>query len=137
MESNGHRGKKRILIIDDDKDYCSSVTTLLHAEGYEVCCAGTGSEGLELAISDRPDLIVLDIMMENLWAGYEVNQAIKFRSGYESVRKVPIIMVSSIEGHPATHFARASESLMVSPDVYLTKPLDVRGFIETVRTLLR
>jgi CheY-like chemotaxis protein len=129
--------KKKILIIDDDKDYCRSVQALLEREGYEVSCAMSGSQGLEMAISVKPDLIVLDVMMENMWAGYEVSQTLKFRSGYESVGRVPIVMVSSIEEHPAERFARSSDPTMVGPDVYLTKPLEVKVFVETIRSLLK
>jgi two-component system, OmpR family, alkaline phosphatase synthesis response regulator PhoP len=129
--------KKKILVIDDDKDYCRSVQALLEREGYEVSCAMSGSQGLEMAISVKPDLIVLDVMMENMWAGYEVSQTLKFRSGYESVGRVPIVMVSSIEEHPAERFARSSDPAMVGPDVYLTKPIDVKVFVDTVRTLLQ
>lgn len=130
-------GKKKVLVIDDDKDYCRSVQVLLQGEGYEVFCAGSGSKGLEMAISIKPDLIVLDVMMENMWAGYEVSQTLKFRSGYESVRRVPIVMVSAIEEHPSERFARSNDPSMVGPDVYLTKPLDVKRFVETIRALLK
>ncbi len=128
--------RKKILVIDDDKDYCRSVQVLLEGEGYEVSCALSGSRGLEMAIALKPDLIVLDVMMENMWAGYEVSQTLKFRSGYESVRRVPIVMVSSIEEHPAERFARSSDPSTVGPDVYLTKPLDVKRFVGTVQSLL-
>ncbi|MBN2360746.1 MAG: response regulator [Deltaproteobacteria bacterium] len=127
---------KKVLIIDDDRDVRASIQALLESEGYAVCCAATGAEGLATAISEKPDLIVLDIMMENMWAGYEVNQTLKFQSGYEGVRKVPIVMVSSIEEPPAERFARSSDPALVTPDVYLTKPLDLAKFLETVRSLL-
>jgi CheY-like chemotaxis protein len=137
MRLAGHSAQKKILVIDDDKDYCRSVRALLEGEGYEVCCALSGSEGLEKAISLQPDLIVLDVMMENTWAGYEVSQTLKFRSGYESVRRVPIVMVSAIEEHPAERFARSNDPSMVGPDVYMTKPLEVKRFVETIRSLLK
>jgi len=132
----GTSGKK-ILIIDDDPDYRSSLEAFLQSEGFAVCCAATGSKGLEMAMSEKPDLIVLDIMMENMWAGYEVNQALKFQGGYESVRRIPIVMVSSIQEHPAERFARSAEASMVCPEVYLTKPLDMKKFLETVGSLMK
>jgi CheY-like chemotaxis protein len=131
------REKKKILIIDDDLDYCRSVQALLQGEGYEVHCANSGSQGLEMAISIKPDLIILDVMMENSWAGYEISQTLKFRSGYESVRRVPIVMVSAIEEHPSERFARSGDPSMVGPDVYLTKPIEVNGFVQTIRSLLK
>jgi CheY-like chemotaxis protein len=137
MRLAAQRSKKKILIIDDDQDYCRSIQALLQREGYEVCCALSGSAGLEMAISIKPDLIVLDVMMENMRAGYEVSQTLKFRSGYESVRRVPIVMVSSIEEHPAERFARSNDPSMVGPDVYLTKPLEIQSFVGTIRSLLK
>jgi CheY-like chemotaxis protein len=131
------RDNKKILIIDDDQDYCRSVQALLQGEGYEVQCAHSGSQGLEMAISIKPDLIILDVMMENTWAGYEISQTLKFRSGYESVRRVPIVMVSAIEEHPSERFARSGDPSMVDPDIYLTKPIEVKGFIQTIRSLLK
>jgi CheY-like chemotaxis protein len=127
-------GKKKVLIIDDDPDYCWMLQTILENEGYEVCCAMTGLEGLELAVTIKPDLIVLDIMMENPWAGYEINQALKFQSGYESLNKVPIIMVSSVEQPPAQRFFKSVDSQMISPDIYFTKPIETKRFMETVRS---
>jgi CheY-like chemotaxis protein len=135
MRARGEGGKK-ILIIDDDPDYSSSVRTLLQSEGFTVCCAATGSKGLDMAVSEKPDLIVLDVMMENMWAGYEVNQTLKFRSGYESVRRIPVIMVSSVQEDPAERFARSEDPSKVCPDIYMTKPLDIAKFLETVRSLV-
>jgi CheY-like chemotaxis protein len=129
--------RKKILVIDDDRDYCRSVQALLEKEGHEVFCARSGFQGLEMAISIVPDLIVLDVMMENTWAGYEVSQTLKFRSGYESVARIPIVMVSSIEEHPAERFARSGDPAMVGPDIYFTKPLDIKRFVDTVRLLLK
>jgi CheY-like chemotaxis protein len=90
-----------------------------------------------MAVAKKPDLIILDVMMETMWAGYEVSQTLRFRSGYKSVRKVPIIMVSAFEQHPSERFAPTDDPSKVGPDVYLTKPLEVRGFVEMVRSLLR
>jgi CheY-like chemotaxis protein len=86
--------------------------------------------------ADVPDLIVLDIMMENDWAGYEVNQRVKFASGFECIRHVPILMVSSIPVDPATRFSRAGEVDMITPDAYLTKPLDIPAFLAQIQVLL-
>jgi CheY-like chemotaxis protein len=96
----------------------------------------SGTEGLARTAGEPPDLIVLDIMMENEWAGYEVNQQIKFGNGFECIRHVPILMVSSIPVDPVSRFSRAGEVDMITPDVYLTKPLDIPRFLAAVRALL-
>jgi CheY-like chemotaxis protein len=130
------RATRRILIIDDDEDYVASITALLEAYGYAVSSAGNGRDGLVKARAEQPDLIILDVMMENDTAGYEVNETVKFAPGFESVRHIPILMVSSIPIDPATRFATAGEVDMVTPNAYLTKPVDIPRFLEEVAALL-
>jgi CheY-like chemotaxis protein len=126
----------KILIIDDDADFRASLTEVLEHEGYSVLAAVSAQEGLSKIASEPPDLIILDIIMENSFAGYEVNQAIKFRDEYLLERNIPIVMVSSIQLDPATLYSRATEVSMITPDAYLTKPLDIPVFLNRVRDLL-
>ncbi len=127
---------QKILIVDDDGDFRASITTVLQSAGYIVTAAASAHEGLEKIAANPPDLIILDIIMEYDSAGYEVNQAIKFRDEYLAERDIPILMVSSIQLDPATLYSRASEVEMITPDAYLTKPLDIPVFLERVRDLL-
>jgi CheY-like chemotaxis protein len=132
------RGRPKILIVDDDDDFCASATALLEAEGYAVSRAKSGKEALAKVSSEAPpDLIVLDIMMEHNWAGYEVNQAIKFGSSSPGAGHVPIVMVSSVRMDPTERFRWAGEVGMVTPDEYFTKPLDIPRFLGAVKSLLR
>jgi CheY-like chemotaxis protein len=93
-----------ILLIDDDEDFCTSIGALLEAEGYGVVTAGSGKEGLRKLEQVRPDVVLLDVMMESSTEGYAVSGAIK---GAES--PVPVIMLSSVEHSPAELFARSGE----------------------------
>jgi CheY-like chemotaxis protein len=128
-------GKTRVLVIDDDEDFRASVTTLLTSAGYDVAEAASGRDGLEQLAAVHPDLVVLDVMMENASEGYGVNQAIKFQPRFQEFQNLPVVMVSSIEESPDERFSRASEVGMIRPDRYLTKPLDVPRFLATVRRL--
>jgi len=128
--------KRRILLMDDDEDFLASTAALLEAHGYCVSQARTGREGLERIKTEHPDLVIVDIMMENEWAGYGVNEAIKFDPGFECVRHVPVVMISSIGLDPAARFGPSDEAEMVTPNLYLTKPLDIPRFISEVRALL-
>jgi CheY-like chemotaxis protein len=130
------RAVRRILIVDDDPDFIASTTALLEAYGYAVSSASTGRDGLDKARAEHPDLIVLDVMMENDSAGYEVNEAVKFAPGFEAVRHIPILMVSSIEMDPSTRFSTSEELPLITPNAYLTKPIDVPRFLEEVGALL-
>ncbi len=118
----------RILIIDDDADFRTSVSSLLESRGWEVVQADSGREG--------PDLILLDIMLECCSEGYGVNQAIKWREEFRPYRHIPIVMVSSIAQQPDELFPLAGEVEMIRPDYYVTKPLDIPAFLETVQRAL-
>lgn len=125
--------EKKVLVIDDDPDFKSSVRSVLEEAGFAVVEASSGLEGLEMLTRHSPDIVVLDIMMDTLEDGYGVNHAIKYRDEYEEHRRVPIIMVSSIEQTPDERYPRAEEVGMIRPDWYMTKPLDIPRFLETVR----
>lgn len=130
------RATRRILLIDDDQDFIASTTALLEAYGYAVMSAPNGHDGLHKALTEHPDLIVLDVMMEHDSAGYEVNEAVKFAPGFEAIRHIPILMVSAIPVDPATRFSMSEEMPMITPNAYLTKPLDIPRFLTEVSALL-
>ena len=128
--------RRTILIIDDDEDYRASTRAMLESEGYEVLEAPGGREGIECARTVKPDLIVLDIMMESPVEGYTVVQALKFHGEYTDVAEIPIVMVSSVREDPANLFPMAGDVPLITPDAYMTKPLDVPKFLECVRQML-
>jgi two-component system OmpR family response regulator len=130
-------GSKVILIVDDDEDFTTTVRSVLEREGYTVVQADSGAEGLRQLRKHRPDLMVLDVMMESTTEGYGVTEAIKYTEEYAALQHTPIIMVSSIQESPDERFPRAPEVDMIRPDRYLTKPLDLNRFLEIVRKILR
>ncbi len=126
----------KILIIDDDDDYRASTRALLENEGHEVVETASGLDGLAAATEHKPDLIILDVVMEHLRDGYAVNQAIKCSPQYRHLARVPILMISSIEEDPETLYGWMGDATPITPDAYLTKPLDIPRFLATVRQLL-
>ena len=128
--------EKTILIIDDDQDFRASIGVVLEAQGYKVIEAASAGEGLARISKQKPDLLILDVMMEHESAGYEVNQTVKFRDEFKVARNVPIVMVSSIPLEPAVRFDRAAEVDMIIPDYYMTKPLNIKEFVGQVQKLL-
>lgn len=127
--------KQRILVIDDDEDFRASVGAILEHEGYEVATATSGREGLETIERIEPDLVIVDVMMDDPSDGYGVTQAIKFQPRFQKFQGVPILMISSIQESPDDRFGGAGEVDMIRPDRYLTKPLDVPRFVNSVRQL--
>jgi len=135
--TGGLEMKGCVLLVDDDEDFVNSTKKLLENALYEVLVAYSGKECLETLKSVKPDLIVLDIMMESLGEGYSVTHALRYDGRYVESRHIPILMVSAIQEHPAERFALSGDAGMISPDRYLTKPLDIDRFLELVGRLVR
>ncbi len=116
---------KKILVVDDEESIVKIIGYNLKKEGYEVLCACDGEKGYELAVAEKPDLILLDIMMPKM-DGYEVCKKIREKSN------VPIIMLT----------ARAEEvdkvvGLELGADDYVTKPFGNRELMARVKAHLR
>jgi len=127
----------KILLIDDDEDFRISIRTLLESKNYRVIEAESGKQGLQKLKQEKPDLIVLDIMMETIDEGYSLNQVIKFQKQYEEYKNIPILMVSSIQEDPLSRFPFAAGQVdLITPDHYMTKPVDIPKFLELVKKLL-
>jgi len=115
----------KVLLIDDDSDFRAAVKSLLESHGYIVLEASSGHEGLRMVVEHKPDVILLDIMMETTVEGYGVTHSLKYRDEYAGFRHIPILMISSIEESPDERFPMSAEVEMIRPDRYLTKPLDI------------
>ena len=85
--------EKKILIVDDDPDFVQISRTILEADGYEVLEAANGKQALEVTRRDKPDLVLLDVMMSTTLEGVDVCRAIR---ADPDLKDVPIVMVSSI-----------------------------------------
>ena len=119
----------KVLLIDDDSDFRAAVKSLLESHGYNVLEASSGHEGLRMVVEHKPDVILLDIMMETTVEGYGVTHSLKYRDEYVEFRDIPIFMISSIEESPDERFPMSAEVDMIRPDRYLTKPLDIPEFL--------
>jgi CheY-like chemotaxis protein len=116
----------RILVVDDNVDMARSMARLLNASGYELSIAHNGAEGLELAPTFRPDLVLLDIGLPDM-NGCEVAQA--FRKN-EQLRNAVLIAVSGYgQEH---HRVRAREAGF---DYHLVKPVEFDALLSLLRSL--
>ncbi len=128
--------RAKVLIIDDDQDYRTSVRGLLESQGYEVIEADSGKEGLQKVVECRPGAILLDVMMECDSEGYGVTHTIKHQEAYADYRNIPIIMVSSIQESPDELFPLAPERELIRPDRYIAKPLNPPVLLEALEKAL-
>ena len=118
---------KKILVVEDEVEINELVCSRLMMNGFEVISAQDGLEGLDMARKEKPDLIILDVMMPKL-NGYHVCRMLKFDDKYSMI---PIIMLT----------ARGQESDReiskdVNADSYLTKPFDGDILLREVNKLL-
>jgi len=122
------RTKKRVLLVDDEKDLTELVTFNLQRNGYEVLCAYNGTDALEIARKESPDLILLDLMLPGV-DGIEVARRLK---GEPRTESIPIIMLS----------AKSEETdvvvgLTLGADDYITKPFSMKILLARIATVLR
>jgi len=113
--------------VDDEKNIAISVDYLLRREGYQVSVAHDGEEGLRLIRSDRPDLVLLDIMMPKL-NGFQVCEAVRQDPALAGIR---IVMLTA-KGRDA----EKEKGLALGADAYITKPFSTRELVSQVKTLL-
>jgi DNA-binding response OmpR family regulator len=125
--SSSARGtSKRILLVDDDQEIVESMRTVLETRGYEILVARDGNQGLVMAESEGPDLVVLDMMMPKR-SGFLVLEKLR-RSRPDPMR---VIMITANEG--SRHKAYAE---MLGVDDYIRKPFAMDRLLESVDRLL-
>ncbi len=120
--------KKRILIVDDEKEMVEMEAMRLSASGYEVLVAYDGESGLEMAQCEKPDLILLDIMLPKM-DGYLVCAKLKRDSRYG---KIPIILVTAIDQNYDPDLGKK-----VGADFYVMKPFEPKLLLAKIKELIR
>jgi CheY-like chemotaxis protein len=122
---------KRVLIVDDDLDFLEIHSTVLKNRGYEVITAQSSKECLEKLEKVRPDLVVLDVMMEQFDAGFEVSKKIK-----KKYRDLPVILLTSIGLQTGLEFSSNADVLEVTgADLLLDKPVSPEVFVAEIEKL--
>jgi len=125
----------KILIVDDDPDIVEAMKIVLENKEYQVSVAGSGEEGLRKAEIEKPDVIILDVMMETSDKGFEVARQIKWN---KSLRHIPIIMLTAIKEKTGLDFRKeAGDEVWLPVDDYCDKPLNPDQLISKVEALLK
>src|SRR5256714_1368766 len=120
-----NQSRSTILVVDDDRTLRDTLEYNLRREGYHVLTAADGDEAVRLALSGRPDLIVLDIMLPGM-NGFDVCRAVRKQS------TVPILMLSAREEEIDKVLG-----LELGADDYLTKPFGLRELLARIHAMLR
>jgi CheY-like chemotaxis protein len=121
------KGMGKILVVDDDPDFVSIVTRILRAAGYEVVAAANGAQALEAMRQQKPDLVLLDIMMSTVLDGLSVSEEMQ---ASPELKGVPVIMVSSIAD---TEYAAVFPTDgYVHMDAWISKPIQPDDLLKKV-----
>jgi len=119
---------KRVVYIEDEQEMVDLVRLILSRKGYEVLGANGGRKGLQLVIDQRPDLVLLDLMMPDM-DGWEVYQQMKAN---DKTRQIPVIVITakaqSIDKVLGLHIAKV--------DDYISKPFSPQDLLDSVEKVL-
>ncbi len=120
---------QKVLIVDDDQDFVEVVAGFLETNGFTALRAYNGAEGVRVAKADQPDLILMDIMMNERTEGFFAIQEIRRTP---ELAHVPIFVVSALCGQlPDVQIPEGGNWL--SHDTFLPKPVDMGHLLEKIR----
>ncbi len=110
--------KAKILIVDDDPDFVEYLRTVLESVDYKVVSAGNSDQGMLTVVREKPDLVILDVIMSSVLDGLNMSQRM---ADNPDLRHVPIVMVTSIANTDYLALFPTDESIHI--DAFLTKPI--------------
>lgn len=124
----------KILIVDDDSDYTTLIKAILESEHYSVCTANNKSEGMEKIKTEKPDLIILDVMMSTWSDGFEMSREIKNDPQYKNI---PILILTSVESKTGIEFkSNAGDPDWLPVEGFLDKTAGPQVLLGEVKKLL-
>jgi len=130
---------KKILLIDDDNDILEVNGTVLEAAGYTVAKAASAEAGIKKVAEVVPDLIILDVMMENETSGFHVAYKLKnpgAGAGNVDFKKIPILMITSIGQKTGMKLDPATDGDYLPVEAFLEKPVDPDRLIKKVKEMI-
>jgi len=125
--------KAKILLVDDDEDFVEATKLVLESKPYEVVAAYDGDEGLAKARQERPDLIILDIIMP-VKDGFNAAEQLKKDP---ELRDIPVLMLTSFSQKVGETSLSVSQGLTLDTEDYLDKPVSPHDLLKRVEKLLK
>lgn len=124
----------KILIVDDDPDIRKAVQVILENQNYTVISAYNKDEGLKKAKAEKPDLFILDVMMDTMSDGFDMSRELRTMPEF---KKTPIILLTGIDGKTGVNFKSAfGNTDMLPVDAYLEKPVSPHILLNMIQNLL-
>ena len=126
----------KILVIDDAPDVHTLVKKILEPKSYDVVCAYDGDEGLRKVVEERPDLIILDVIMPGKH-GFEVCRELKTDEKYHFFSDIPVLMLTVYPEEREKMHLSMREGMMMEAEDYLQKPVDPQELVNRAEDLLK
>jgi DNA-binding response OmpR family regulator len=124
----------KVLIVDDDPDLTKALKVTLESKNYIVITASNGSEGMDKISTDKPDLLILDVMMATAEDGFEMARELKNDPQF---KKMPILMLTAIKGRTGIDFkSSAGDRDWLPVDSFLDKPVEPQVLLAEIKRLL-
>lgn len=108
----------KVLVVDDEIEFVEVTRIVLERDGFTVVSAHSGEEGREVAVAEKPDLIILDVMMETKTAGFETARWLREN---ETTREIPIIMLTAVNQEVPWRFG--PDDIWLPVDSFVDKPV--------------
>jgi CheY-like chemotaxis protein len=124
----------KIVIVDDNTDFLFTMQTFLQKNGFVIHTADDGQKGIDLIKEERPDLILLDIMMETLFSGFEVCKAVR---SDDDLMDIPIIGISAMADELDIDYSQWPDYDYFRPDTFLDKPVDKQRLLQLIPEVIR
>jgi CheY-like chemotaxis protein len=121
----------KILVVDDDPDFVSATKIVLEKYNHEVIAAASGDSGYQRASNDKPDLVILDVIMDTVLDGLSVSQRMH---DDPALREIPIIMVTSIANTDYAELFPTDEYIHIN--AFLSKPISADELLRQVNKYL-
>jgi DNA-binding response OmpR family regulator len=117
----------RILVVEDQDSIRRMIEALVQARGYEVTAVASGTKALDVAITEPPDLVLLDLMLPGQYDGFEVCRRLR---GEPTTERVPVVVISALDD--AESRAKATEA---GATAYYTKPFSPIALLKEIERL--
>jgi CheY-like chemotaxis protein len=125
---------EKILIVDDDPDLTEALKTALESERYTVVTAADKDEGMQKIKTEKPDLVILDVMMSTWQDGFEMSRELKKDP---EARDIPILLLTAVKERTGIGFkSTAGDPDWLPVDSFLDKPVEPQVLVGEVRKLL-
>ncbi len=124
----------KILIVDDDLDFTKAIKVVLESEQYTVVTAANRTEGMEKIRINKPDLVILDVMMSTWQDGFEMSRELKKDPQFKDM---PILILTAVKDRTGINFkSTAGDPVWLPVNGFLDKPVEPEQLLTKVRELL-